>query len=220
MIRGCLKLVLGVAVLAGIAVFGWMNRERIRGWIDERRGIDVASTRPEPAPTPEMADEADRKLRALANGETPRVAFTELELQSLLRFRYAQLLPAFVDSPRVELEGSLLRLRADVPVDKLPRVSDLGEAAALLPDTAELVVSGQVLELEDGRVALAVDEVTAARIPLPKRLVPPALERLGRRDEPGLAPNAVALPLPPGIGAAFIRGDSLFLLARSAGQGN
>jgi hypothetical protein len=55
--------------------------------------------------------------------------------------------------------------------------------------------------------------VSAQRFPLPARLVPGALERLGRTDEPGLPPDAIALPLPPGVAAAYVRRDSLVLLA-------
>jgi hypothetical protein len=88
--------------------------------------------------------------------------------------------------------------------------------AALLPDTTEVTVRGQLLPLDGGRVAFAIDEVTAAHIPLPRRIVPAALERLGRRDEPGLPRDALALPLPPGAAGAYVRADSLVLLARPA----
>jgi hypothetical protein len=97
-------------------------------------------------------------------------------------------------------------------VERLPQLSELGEAAAFLPDTTEVGVTGQLLPLRAGRVALAVDQVRAARIPLPKRLVPGALRKLGRKAEPGLPADALALPLPPGVDAAYVRGDSLVFL--------
>jgi hypothetical protein len=51
-------------------------------------------------------------------------------------------------------------------------------------------------------------------VPLPRRIVPGALDRIGRRDEPGLPRDAIAVTLPPGVAAAYVRRDSLFLLRR------
>lgn len=215
MIRGCLKLMFALVVVAVLGVVAWINRDQL-----EMLWRKTHVTAPEPARvvTPEKADEADRKLARLRSGEAREIGLTQEEVESLIRYRYAELLPAFVDSPRVEFRNSRIRLRARVPVDKLPRVGGLGEAVDLLPDTTELAVMGQLLPLDAGRVALAVDEVSAAGIPLPKRLVPGTLNRLGRTDEPGLRPDALALPLPPGVSAAYVRGDSLHFLTTPAAR--
>ena len=100
-------------------------------------------------------------------------------------------------------------------MDKLPRVEELGEAATFLPDTSELTLTGSLLPLDSGRIAVAVNQVTAAKIPLPRRLIPGALRRLGRTDEPGLPADALALRLPFGASGAYIRNDSLVLLRRA-----
>jgi hypothetical protein len=165
--------------------------------------------------SPELAAGADRKLEALASGEAAVVALSGPELQSLLEYRYPQVLPAFVDSPRVEIRRGRLRVRGRVPVEHLPRVGGIGDAAAFLPDTAELAVTGQFMPLDDGRVALGIDEVSTGMIPLPRRLLPGLLRQLGRQDEPGLPNDALALPLPGGAGTAFLRGDSLYLRAHA-----
>jgi hypothetical protein len=39
---------------------------------------------------------------------------------------------------------------------------------------------------------------------------------LGRRDAPGLRQDAIRIALPKGARAAYVRGDSLVLLARRA----
>jgi hypothetical protein len=44
-------------------------------------------------------------------------------------------------------------------------------------------------------------------------LVAGALRKLGRNDEPGLPDDALAIPLPPGADAAYVRGDSLIFLS-------
>ena len=206
---GCLKSLVGLLLVGVLAVFVFLNRDRISETWRSLRGVEVATKQ---LPSQELADAAASRLAQLKNGETRAVALTETELQSLLLYKYRQLLPAFVDSPRVELKNGKIEVHARVPVERLPQLSELGEAAAFLPDTTELGVTGSILPLRDGRVALAVDQVRAARIPLPKRLVPGALRRLGRKDEAGLPADALALPLPPGADAAYVRGDSLVFL--------
>jgi hypothetical protein len=203
---GCLKSLLGLVLVLVLAVFLFLNRDRITSaWQDLRGGKEET----ELGPSPELAEIAQNKLAALKSGESESVALSQNELQSLLQYRYRQLLPGFVDSPHVKLEDGKIVVQARVPVDRLPQLNELGEAAGFLPDTTEVGVTGTVLPLRAGRVALAVDQVRAARIPLPKRLVPGALRKLGRKNEPGLPADALALPLPPGADAAYVRGYSL-----------
>jgi hypothetical protein len=214
---GCLKSLIGVVLVLVLAVFLFLNRDRIStAWHDLRGGKEET----ELGPSQELADLANGKLAQLKSGETEAVALSENEIQSLLQYKYRQLLPAFVDSPRVELTDGKIMVQARVPVERLPQLSELGEAAAFLPDTTEIGVTGQVLPLRRGRVALAVDQVRAARIPLPKRLVPGALRKLGRKDEQGLPADALALPLPPGADAAYVRGDSLVFLKNGRSSSN
>lgn len=206
---GCLKSIVGFVLLVILAGVLFLNRDVIVTKWHELRGHEPVAM----VASPELANRADVKLTALRGGRAQRIAFSELELQSLLQYKYRQLLPAFVDSPRVTLKGNRIEVKARVPVDRLPQVNELGEAAAFLPDTTEVAVRGELLPLRKGRVALAVDQVSAARIPLPQRLVAGALRKLGRKDEPGLPRDAMAVPLPGGAEAAYVRGDSLIFLA-------
>lgn len=198
-------------VLAGIGYGVWTQRDRVLALIS-RGSTDAAAE--QPAASPALADLAYAKLENLKDGHSPSVSLGQAELQSLLEYRYRQLLPAFVASPQVELDGNQIKVTGMVPVENLPSLSELGDAAAFLPDTAEIALTGTLLPLDSGRVAIGIDQVRAARIPLPHRLVPRALQRLGRKDEPGLPRDALAVPLPPGVAAAYVRDDSLVLLAR------
>lgn len=207
--RGCIRSVFALVLLVVVLAGAWLFRDRLREAWRAVRGEDEA-----PRPTPELAAAAERKLQMLSDGSSRSVALSEVELQSLLLYRYPGVFPAFLDSPTVELEEDQIRLRARVPVDKLPSVDGLGEVAAFLPDTTELRLDGKLLPLDSGRIAFGIDEVSASRVPLPRRLVQRALERLGHDNEAGLPQGAVAVPLPPGVSAAYVRGDSLFLLAR------
>lgn len=208
-----------LAVLALLLAVAWVYRDQLIAlggaavdrWSEYRGKASIES----PA-TPELAALAQAKLDDVEGGNVSRATFSGAELQSLLVYRYGGLLPAFVDSPRIALEGDLLRLRVRIPVARIPDADALGEITGLLPDTTELDVRGKLLPAEDGRVAFAVDNVSAHRIPLPRRLVPMALEALGRQEEPGLPPDAISIPLPPGATSAYVRADSLVLLSGRA----
>lgn len=198
---------IGFVLLVLLLAVGWTQRGRVLALL----GSDEMPAEVEVQPSPQLAAIAEAKLEALAEGRSSSIALNSIELESLLRYRYIQLLPAFVDSPRIQLEDGKIEVDARIPVDRLPSVGELGEAASFLPDTTDVGVRARLLPLDSGRVALSIESISAAGIPLPDRLVPKALTQLGRRNEPGLPRNAVAVPLPPGIRAAIVRGDSLVL---------
>src|SRR5688572_19140937 len=213
------KFVLTLLILVILLAVGWTQRGRILAMMfgrDAPKATPAANVET----SPQLAEIAEARLELLREGKVDRVALHEGELQSLLMYRFVQILPAFVDSPRVMVKNGKIEVTARVPVDHLPSIEELGDAAGFLPDTAEVAMRGALLPLDDGRVALSIEQVWAARIPLPQRLVPRALERLGRKDEPGLPKNALALPLPSGIGSARLERDSLILLAQPATRSN
>jgi len=219
MVRSLVRLLILLAIVAA----AWFYREPLLDlghavadrWTELRR-TDAATAVPVELASPELAAVAQAKLDDLKGGLAARAAFSTAELQSLLEYRYRGLLPAFVDSPRVALVGDRVRLRVRVPVSRIPRARELGDIADLLPDTTDLLVDGRILPAADGNIAFAVDDVTAHRIPLPHRLVPMVLEVLGRRPGSGLPDDAISIPLPAGANAAYVRADSLVLLARTA----
>lgn len=214
---GCIKSVVMLALLLAVGVFAFLNRDKLSGTWHRVKGdtppVVLVSSR-------EVATAAVAKLKDLESGKTERITLTQVELQSLLEYKYRELLPAFVDSPQVKLNGNKIEVNARVPVDRIPQFSGFGEAVTFLPDTTEVSVTGELLPLRPGRVALAVDQVKAARIPLPRRLIADALRKLGRKDEPGLPSEALSMPLPPGADAAYVRGDSLVFLSNTKQPAN
>ena len=207
-----MRKVLGLIVLLIVAAIGWIGWQRYAHRPAEVSTDEIASA--------EIADRADDKLQQLKNGDAETIGLSGIELESLLKFRFVQLLPAFVESPRILVQNDKINVQTRIPVENLPSLSELGEAAAFLPDTTEVNVTGGILPLDSGRVAIQIEDVRAARIPLPSRMIPRALARLGRSNEPGLPKDALALPLPGGATSAYVRGDSLFLSMLSNRQVN
>jgi hypothetical protein len=212
-LRGCLGRLVFLATVIVVLVAGFVYRDRVRAAWAALRGESAAETQAGTAVSAELAATAQEKLDALARGDRSEAVFGTAELQSLLEYRYLDRLPAFIDSPRVEVDGGRVRLSMRIPVDRFPGAKGLGEVAALLPDTTDLVIRGALLAAEDGKVAFAIDGVSAHSIPLPRRLVPGAIEMLGLDAEPGLPADAITVPLPPGARAAYIRGDSIVILS-------
>ncbi len=211
-LRGCVGRLLFLAILVVGLAAAYLYRDRVRAAWAVLRGEPVTAVRSDVVASEALAAAAQDKLDAVMQGRSAEAAFGTGELQSLLLYRYRDQLPAFVDSPRVQMEDGRVRLSLRIPVDRLPGAGGLGEVAALLPDTTDLTIRGVLLAAPEGRTAFAVDGVTAHSIPLPRRLVPGTLAMLGREPEPGLPDDAITLPLPGGARAAYIRGDSIVIL--------
>jgi hypothetical protein len=211
---GCLRRIVSLVILVLLALLAWHYRDTLVAKWHDLTGA--------PAPETTSADAArtgEEKLSALELAHPPaRTALSGAELQALLRTRFAGLLPRWVDSARIRLEGDRVRLSGRVPVDHLPQIKSLGEVAGLLPDTAEVAVTGQVIPLDHGRVALAVDQITAAHIPVPRRLIPEVMGAL-RKGSAGVPADALPLPFPHTITSAYVRADSLILMASAPPAG-
>lgn len=159
----------------------------------------------------EAADIAEGKLeRMREDGEPARLS--SVEVSSLLRYRAPSWTLDSVRDPEIQMMGDTLRVSATIPTDQLPSHPDLDRVRGLLPDSARLEIAGSVRSLGEGRAALDVRQVEFAGIPIPERYYPPMLERLGRREEAGLRPTEMAIPLPAGVAAASVKDGYLILV--------
>lgn len=160
--------------------------------------------------SPEAAVQAEAKLQRLEE-EAETVRLSSVELSSLLRYRAAEQLPGGIREPTISLSGDTVWLDARVALADLPDAPGVKEARAFLPDTAPVKIAGRLAALSRGRGQFEVYGLTVAGLPVPPRLYRPALERLGRADEPGLAENAIPVRLPPGAQTARVENGALVL---------
>jgi hypothetical protein len=164
-----------------------------------------------PVPDSLMAGEVLLRIeRFLAGEEGDSIVLGGMEVSSVLEYSSAGLLPTGFDHPRVSFDqgNAILSLRA--ALSDLPAFPELSGIMEVLPDTVPLELRGR-LEAFEGGTALRVESIEAARIPLPRRMFPTILQALGRRDQVGLPPEAVELPLPRGVRSVHIPGDRLVL---------
>ena len=212
---GCMRRIALLVVFAALLIGAWLFRDKLIGMWQSLRAEDVPQE-----VSPALADRAEQKLAAMTTADAPeRVTLSSPELQSLVAYRMASSLPSFILEPIVTVEDGDLRVRARVPTDEVSGMRSLGgteEILSMLPDTTEVVAKGHLIPLGSGRVALSVDEVTAASIPLPSRVIPRILTSIGRVDEPNLPEDALAVRLPDGVDNVFADGDSIVFMAGGA----
>ena len=211
-----IKLAAVVAVLAALYIFFQPQADSVLTTVQDRLNILRRNTAEAQIAQGDVsqrtAEVAEDKIARLRDGSR-RESFTTNELQSLLEFRYRQMIPDYVHSPRITLEQDKIAIVLRLPADRLLHTGELGQMLALLPDTTDFEILGTLLPSDEGHVAFTVDAITAHRIPIPTRFVPTVLEILGREDVPGLPADALRIPLPVGARSAYVRSDSLVLLS-------
>lgn len=194
--RGRAALVALLVLAAGLGGLAWW----LRGG-EEAEPVEIS---------PEAAEVAEEKLERLRT-EGEEVALSAVELSSLLRYRAPVWATNTVGEPAVALSGDTVVVSGIVPTDRLPSHPELDRVRALLPDSSRFEIVGHVRPLDSGRAALEVAEVEFAGLPIPARYYPDVLRRIGRQDEPGLSPTALAVRLPEGVGSARVEDGRLIL---------
>lgn len=196
--RALLALIVVAALLGG----AWMFRDRIPGLGGREPEVVEVS--------PAAADQAEEKLERL-RGSGDTIHLNEVEFTSYLRYKAPLEIADQLESVAVDFEGEALTFSGRLPADRLPDTRQVRAIRQFLPDTADVRVNGALRTLNPGRAALRVDGVSFAKVPVPADVYADALKSLGRRDEPGLASNEYAFPLPPGVGSARVEAGELVL---------
>lgn len=216
--KGCFRSIGVGVVLIALAVGAWVFRDRLVAMWQDLRGNDAVVD-----VSPELAERAEQKLAIMNRSDPPEhVSLTSAELQSLVAYRMAETLPPFILAPVVTVEDGELRVRARVATEQVAGMRGVGgaeELLAMLPDTTDVEAKAHLIPLGGGRVGLAIDDVSAASIPLPARVIPRILDSVGRVDEPGLPREALAVRLPTGVATAFAHGDSIVFVGRDGAAG-
>lgn len=165
----------------------------------------------------EVADRAERRLRAFLSGSGPdSLVLGEEEVGAVVRRRLEDRLPRGVVDLRVELLGPTAAFSAKVRFRELRVGGGAPERLSrFLGDSArvELEVDASVTGPGSGRVELRA--LRAGGIELPGALIPFMLSRLGVETVGGDDP-AVRVPLPRAITSVRVARDTL-VVSRAGG---
>ncbi|MDA0312851.1 MAG: hypothetical protein O2992_12145 [Gemmatimonadetes bacterium] len=204
-------------VLVAVAYSGFRWGPMIFPLIEGALGIQPQVIKaPSGGPSPELAEATLDRFEQFRAGELgDRLSLGGDELSSLVRYALPGMVPEGVADPVVSLEGGQVRVSARVAVSAFPRLPRLDQILGLLPDTVLIEMRGSLVPIDQGNLALLVDRIQAAKIPIPSRLISQVLEGLGRRGPSSLPSDALAVPMPDGLESVFVQRDSLVLLAKA-----
>jgi hypothetical protein len=215
------RITLGVVILVAVAYAGFRWGPAVFPRIEGLLGVAVSGSAAGgvesggPAPSPEVAEATLDRFERFRRGEGDgRLALGGNELSSVVRYALPGLVPPGVADPTVTLHEGRVRITARVARGAFPTLPGLEEVMGLLPDTVLMEMEGALVPLDQAFLALLVDRVEAARIPIPKRLIADFLAGLGREGPSSLPAAALAVPIPDGVGSVFVQKDSLVLEAR------
>ncbi|HKJ03792.1 MAG TPA: hypothetical protein VJ997_15095 [Longimicrobiales bacterium] len=212
------KKLLGLAVLIVVAYAGYRWGPVVFPSLERALGLaaDTAAVVPgTPQPSAELAEATLDRFEAFRAGDgEERLALGGNELTSVIRYALPGIVPHGVADPTVTLAEGRVHLTARVAVRAFPKLPRLDDIVGLLPDTVLVAMDGTLVALDQAFLSLMVDRVEVSRIPLPRRLVSEVLDGFGRQGPSSLPKDALAVPVPDGVGSVYVQGDSLVLIAK------
>ena len=160
--------------------------------------------------SPAAAAAAEVKLTALRTDRT-EARLTGHELTSLFRYRPEIWSMGAVLQPQVHMVGDTISVAGKVSTVDLPSDAEIDAIRMLLPDTADVAVSGKVHAGEPGNIVLEIFSMEVAGMPVPRRYYPTILARLGNGDAPPENSATVTIPLPSAVSSARVESGQLVL---------
>ena len=196
---GCLILLL---LLAGGAYYWWMVRTTTSS---SAAGIWKPVT---PA-------DAAAGARAVQSLQAPRgkvfANLTPAQAVAYLVQETAKELPSSATGVEAMVSGDQLHVRAVISLDQLGGAKALGPLATMLGSRDTVQLAGRVDLLRPGMAQMHVTQVRVGSLNLPAQMVPRLVSQIRRQSPPGIASDALALPLPPYIGDVRIANGKVTL---------
>ena len=218
LVRGLVGTLFSLLFLLGVAYAGWRWGDLLFPRVESSFGADRDAEVPDRQASPALAKETLERIQALQSAEEPEeLSLDGAQVESLLRYADWEQWPEAVTDPEVDFRSSRVHLSGRIAVASSPRLSRMGGMlGGMLPDTLSVSAEGSLIPFGIGGAVLFVHGMSASGIPLPSRSIPEILAALGGERPQGLPPEAILLPLPEGIEAAYISSDRLILIPQSS----
>ncbi len=216
---GCLRSILGKTVilvaLVAAAYAGWIWGPAVFPRVQSWMGVSRVAEPEGSAPSSELADSVLFRVQDFRESGAGQMALGGREVTSVIRYSVPGLIPPGIRDPEVTFNDGRVHFSAQVALGAFPALPDLGPILGILPDTLNVKLQASLMPFGQEESALLVHSLEASRIPLPRRLIPEILRAIGRVERPGLPPEAIAIPLTPGLGAVYILADSLIISSKN-----
>lgn len=197
---GCLILLL---LAAGGAYYWWMVRTT--------SGSSAAAGVWRPV-TPGDAAAGARAVEALrAPGGKVFANLTPAEAVAYLVQETGRELPSSATGVQAMASGDQLHVRAVISLDQLGGTKALGPLASMLGNRDTVELAGRVELLRPGMAQMHITKVQVRSLNVPSQMIPRLVSQIRRESPPGIAPDALALPLPSYIGDVRIANGKVTL---------
>lgn len=162
--------------------------------------------------TPRDAASGARAVASLQNSTGKVFAnLTPSEAVAYLVQETAKQLPSSSTGVEAMVSGDQLHVRAVVSLHELGGAQVLGPLANMLGDRDTVELAGRVDLVRPGLAQMHVTKVQIRTLNLPQPMIPKLVQQIRRESPPGIAPDALALPLPSYIGDVRIANGKVTL---------
>ncbi|MGI9089588.1 MAG: hypothetical protein ACR2GG_00635 [Gemmatimonadaceae bacterium] len=199
---GCLLI---LALLAGGAYYWWMVRVNTSAPAAVTSGVWRPVTPADGAAGSRAVDSLRMTRGKVFANLTPSEAVAYLLQES------SKQLPPNATDVAAMISGDQLHLRAVVSLRDLGGAQVFGPLVSMLGARDTVQLAGTVDLLRPGMAQFHLSQVQVQSIRAPKQMIPKLVSQLRRQSPEGIAPDALALPLPPYIGDVRIANGKVTL---------
>jgi hypothetical protein len=216
---GCIARLGCLVVLAVLAVFGWLNRDR---WLHKVTGSQTTTTATGPVwepLSPAAGERGRRAIEALARPSGPVFSnLTAGEVASYVFRSASGTLPTSADSVEAAVIGDALYVRAVLPMREIAGAGDLGPLAGLLNDRERIQLGGSFHVIRPGLSEFQIREIKLRDFNIPKGAIPRIVTQISRGTRPeGVSAGALPVTTPRDLGDVRISNGRVTLYRTTAG---
>lgn len=164
--------------------------------------------------SPTLGAQGRSAIEGLQRGQ----AYTTLSAGQVASYIFVEMgnsLPETAEDLEAAVIGDRLAVRGLVSLADIGGAKMLGPLAQMLSDRDTLMLSGTVNVLATGEGQFVVKELRFGQMRAPSGVIPRIVRQIDRTEDRGpLAPSAISLPLPPGVGDIRVAGGMVTLYKR------
>lgn len=164
--------------------------------------------------TPALGAQGRSAVESLAGGQS-YTALSAGQVASYIFLEMSNSLPETAQDLEAAVIGDRLAVRGLVSLADIGGSKVLGPLAQMLSDRDTLTLSGTMSVLATGEGQFVVKELRFGQMRAPSGIIPRIVRQIDKTEDRGpLAPGAISLPLPPGVGDVRVGGGMVTLYKR------
>src|SRR5687767_1672513 len=161
--------------------------------------------------SPALGAQGRSAVESLAGGQA-YAALSAGQVASYIFIEMANSLPEKAQDLEAAVIGDRLAVRGLVSLAEIGGSKMLGPLAQMLSDRDTLLLSGTMNVLATGEGQFVVKELRFGDFRAPSGIIPRIVRQIDKTEDRGpLAPAAISLPLPPGVGDIRVGGGMVTL---------